>query len=100
MPRKVTKTAKPSLQFLERPLCGAKLQNVPEVRAALNARDFFTEAEAQSSSALNSWVSCNEYFLKWCGLFFLKIISEHKLDLHMLEFHIIIFTYDYMDYFV
>lgn len=56
MPRKVTKTAKPSLQFLERPLCGAKLQNVPEVRAALNARDFFTEAEAQSSSALNSWV--------------------------------------------
>uniref|UniRef100_A0A3B4GLG6 RAD9-HUS1-RAD1 interacting nuclear orphan 1 n=1 Tax=Pundamilia nyererei TaxID=303518 RepID=A0A3B4GLG6_9CICH len=56
MPRKVTKTAKPSLQFLERPLCGAKLQNVPEIRAALNARDFFTEAEAQSSSALNSWV--------------------------------------------
>lgn len=57
MPRKVTKTAKPSLQFLERPLCGARLQNVPEVRAALNARDFFTEGQAQSSSVLNSWVS-------------------------------------------
>ncbi|XP_029020091.1 RAD9, HUS1, RAD1-interacting nuclear orphan protein 1 [Betta splendens] len=57
MPRKVTKTEKPSLQFLERPLCGARLQNVPEVRAALNPREFITEAKTQNRSALSSWVS-------------------------------------------
>ncbi|XP_069567145.1 RAD9, HUS1, RAD1-interacting nuclear orphan protein 1 isoform X1 [Brachyistius frenatus] len=56
MPRKVTKTEKPPLLFLERPVCGAKLQNVPEVRAALNPRDYFTETQEQSSSDRNSWV--------------------------------------------
>lgn len=58
MPRKATKTEKPSLPFLERPLCGARLQNVPEVRAALNPREFFTETQTHNSSALTSWVSC------------------------------------------
>ncbi|KAF3705230.1 RAD9, HUS1, RAD1-interacting nuclear 1 [Channa argus] len=55
MPRKATKTEKPPLPFVERPLCGAKLQNVPEVRAALNPKEFFTETH--NSSALNSWVN-------------------------------------------
>lgn len=57
MPRKAIKTQKPPLLFLERALCGATLQNVPEIRAALNPREFFTETEERSSSALNSWVS-------------------------------------------
>ncbi|XP_073337283.1 RAD9, HUS1, RAD1-interacting nuclear orphan protein 1 [Pagrus major] len=57
MPRKASKTDKPPLLFLERSLCGARLQNVPEVRAALNPRDFFTETPEHNSSALNSWVS-------------------------------------------
>ncbi|XP_034719141.1 RAD9, HUS1, RAD1-interacting nuclear orphan protein 1 [Etheostoma cragini] len=56
MPRKAIKTEKPPLLFLEQPLCGARLQNVPEVRAALNPKEFFTESQAQNSSALNSWV--------------------------------------------
>ncbi|XP_034382086.1 RAD9, HUS1, RAD1-interacting nuclear orphan protein 1 [Cyclopterus lumpus] len=54
MPRKALKTEKPPLLFLEHPVCGARLQNVPEVRAALNPKEFFTET--QNSSALNSWV--------------------------------------------
>ncbi|XP_040005393.1 RAD9, HUS1, RAD1-interacting nuclear orphan protein 1 [Xiphias gladius] len=57
MPRKATKTEKPPLLFLERPLCGARLQNVPEVRAALNPKEFFPETQADDSPALNSWVS-------------------------------------------
>ncbi|KAM6962325.1 LOW QUALITY PROTEIN: RAD9, HUS1, RAD1-interacting nuclear orphan protein 1 [Tautogolabrus adspersus] len=58
MPRKASKTEKPPLLFLERSVCGARLQNVPEVRAALNPREFFTETAAHNSStALNSWVS-------------------------------------------
>uniref|UniRef100_UPI0037E7F942 RAD9, HUS1, RAD1-interacting nuclear orphan protein 1 n=1 Tax=Semicossyphus pulcher TaxID=241346 RepID=UPI0037E7F942 len=57
MPRKALKTEKHPLLFQERSLCGARLQNVPEVRAALNPREFFTETQAQNSSALNSWVS-------------------------------------------
>ncbi|KAK2859091.1 hypothetical protein Q5P01_003711 [Channa striata] len=57
MPRKAPKTEKPPLLFVERPLRGAKLQNVPEVRAALNPKDFFTETQTHNSSALNSWVS-------------------------------------------
>lgn len=56
MPRKASKTEKPPLLFLERSLCGARLQNVPEVRAALNPKDFFAETHA-NSSALSSWVS-------------------------------------------
>ncbi|XP_008274710.1 RAD9, HUS1, RAD1-interacting nuclear orphan protein 1 [Stegastes partitus] len=55
MPRKVTKTDKPPLLFVERPLGGARLQNVPDVRAAINPKEFFTET--QNRSALNSWVS-------------------------------------------
>ena len=58
MPRKAAKTDKPPLLFLERSLSGARLQNVPEVRAALNPRDFFRETPEHNSSALNSWVSC------------------------------------------
>uniref|UniRef100_A0A3P9KLW4 Si:ch73-352p4.5 n=1 Tax=Oryzias latipes TaxID=8090 RepID=A0A3P9KLW4_ORYLA len=54
MPRKAAKTDKPALQFLERPVSGARLQNVPEVRAALNPREFFSKTH--SSSALSSWV--------------------------------------------
>ncbi|XP_041637020.1 RAD9, HUS1, RAD1-interacting nuclear orphan protein 1 [Cheilinus undulatus] len=57
MPRKAPKTEKPPLLFLERALCGARLQNVPEVRAALNPREFFTEKHEDNSSALISWVS-------------------------------------------
>lgn len=59
MPRKATKTEKPPLLFLEQALCGARLQNVPEVRAALNPKDFFTEKQQHNSSALQSWVSCS-----------------------------------------
>nr|XP_019947871.1 PREDICTED: RAD9, HUS1, RAD1-interacting nuclear orphan protein 1 [Paralichthys olivaceus] len=57
MPRKASKTGKPPLLFLERPLNGARLQNVPDVRAALQPKEFFTETQAHSSSTLNSWVS-------------------------------------------
>lgn len=57
MPRKATKTEKPPLLFLERPVCGARLQTVPEVRAALHPKEFFTETESPNSSTLNSWVS-------------------------------------------
>lgn len=57
MPRKASKTAKPPLLFLERPLNGARLQNVPDVRAALQPKEFFTETRAHSSSSLNAWVS-------------------------------------------
>uniref|UniRef100_A0A3P8U1N7 RAD9-HUS1-RAD1 interacting nuclear orphan 1 n=1 Tax=Amphiprion percula TaxID=161767 RepID=A0A3P8U1N7_AMPPE len=56
MPRKATKSDKPPLLFLERPVCGARLQNAPEVRAALNPREFFTGTKAQNTSSLNSWV--------------------------------------------
>ncbi|XP_068572865.1 RAD9, HUS1, RAD1-interacting nuclear orphan protein 1 [Cebidichthys violaceus] len=56
MPRKALKTEKPPLLFLEQPVCGARLQNVPEVRAALNPKEFFTETPAQNSATLNSWV--------------------------------------------
>lgn len=61
MPRKVTKTDKPPLLFAEQPVCGARLQNGPEVRAAINPKDFFTEKQEQSSSALHSWVRCVVY---------------------------------------
>ncbi|XP_071358057.1 RAD9, HUS1, RAD1-interacting nuclear orphan protein 1 [Trachinotus anak] len=57
MPRKAIKTEKSPLLFVERPVCGARLQNVPEVRAALNPKGFFSETQAQNSSALSSWVS-------------------------------------------
>ncbi|XP_037551635.1 RAD9, HUS1, RAD1-interacting nuclear orphan protein 1 [Nematolebias whitei] len=57
MPRKVAKTEKPALLFLERPVRGAKLQNVPELRAALTPKEFFTETQIQHSSTLNSWVN-------------------------------------------
>ncbi|XP_029351380.1 RAD9, HUS1, RAD1-interacting nuclear orphan protein 1 [Echeneis naucrates] len=57
MPRKAIRTEKPSLHFLERPLCGAKLQHVPEVRAALNPKEYFTETQEHNSSASSSWVS-------------------------------------------
>ncbi|XP_047431489.1 RAD9, HUS1, RAD1-interacting nuclear orphan protein 1 [Mugil cephalus] len=57
MPRKVTKTEKPPLLFAERPVGGARLQNGPEVRAAINPKEFFTEKQQQqNSSTLHSWV--------------------------------------------
>lgn len=55
MPRKALKTEKPPLLFLERSLGGGRGQNVPEVRAALNPREFFTED--QERSGLHSWVT-------------------------------------------
>ncbi|KAM8883005.1 RAD9, HUS1, RAD1-interacting nuclear orphan protein 1 [Synchiropus picturatus] len=55
MPRKTNKTEKPPLRFRERPRGGANLQNFPEVRAALNPKDYF--AETQASSTCTSWVS-------------------------------------------
>ncbi|XP_070710195.1 RAD9, HUS1, RAD1-interacting nuclear orphan protein 1 [Pempheris klunzingeri] len=57
MPRKAIKTERPPLLFQERASCGARLQNVPEVRAALNPKEFFTEKQAHDSSASKSWVS-------------------------------------------
>lgn len=57
MPRKAAKTEKPPLLFHERTLGGGRIQNVPEVRAALNPREFFTENQEHSGSALHSWVS-------------------------------------------
>lgn len=59
MPRKAAKTEKPALLFLERPVRGAKLQNVPELRAALNPKEFFTDTQIQHNSTLDSWVSCS-----------------------------------------
>ncbi|KAM9823918.1 RAD9, HUS1, RAD1-interacting nuclear orphan protein 1 [Neosynchiropus ocellatus] len=55
MPRKANKTEKPPLRFRERPRGGANLQNFPEVRAALNPKEYF--AEKQESSTCTSWVS-------------------------------------------
>lgn len=58
MPRKKIKIKKEPLRFLERPAGEARVHhNVPDVRAALNPKDFFTEAQEQSGSSLNSWVS-------------------------------------------
>ncbi|XP_074554458.1 RAD9, HUS1, RAD1-interacting nuclear orphan protein 1 [Halichoeres trimaculatus] len=57
MPRKSSRTEKPPLLFLERTLRGARLQHVPEVRSALNPREFFSRPPAHSSSAHKSWVS-------------------------------------------
>uniref|UniRef100_A0A1A8QTZ3 RAD9-HUS1-RAD1 interacting nuclear orphan 1 n=1 Tax=Nothobranchius rachovii TaxID=451742 RepID=A0A1A8QTZ3_9TELE len=56
MPRKVSKTDKPALTFVERPLGGARRRNLPEVRAAINPRDFFNETQKHSST-LDSWVN-------------------------------------------
>ncbi|MED6274563.1 hypothetical protein CHARACLAT_017761 [Characodon lateralis] len=57
MPRKAIKADKPALQFLERPVGGTRLQNVPEVRAAVNPKEFFSETQTQPSPDLNSWVN-------------------------------------------
>nr|XP_040030246.1 RAD9, HUS1, RAD1-interacting nuclear orphan protein 1 [Gasterosteus aculeatus aculeatus] len=56
MPRKALKKDKPPLLFVEQPVRGARLQNVPEVRAALNPKEFFPETQAENSSTLTSWV--------------------------------------------
>lgn len=66
MPRKAAKTEKPPLLFHERTLGGGRIQNVPEVRAALNPREFFTENQEHSGSALHSWVSF--YFISHSNL--------------------------------
>lgn len=55
MPRKV-KPEKPPLQFLERSLGGARVPNGPEVRAALNPKDFFSDRPDPDTTALGSWV--------------------------------------------
>ncbi|KAJ0057005.1 hypothetical protein NL108_000838, partial [Boleophthalmus pectinirostris] len=57
MPRKKIKTDKQPLRFLERPAGEAKIQHVPEVRAALSPKDFFGEAQEYNGSTLNSWAS-------------------------------------------
>ncbi|XP_054609465.1 RAD9, HUS1, RAD1-interacting nuclear orphan protein 1 [Dunckerocampus dactyliophorus] len=60
MPRKNSKTVKPPLPFVERPVCGVRLQSGPEVRAAIHPKEYFTqEAQERSSSSthLYSWVS-------------------------------------------
>ncbi|XP_008398624.1 RAD9, HUS1, RAD1-interacting nuclear orphan protein 1 [Poecilia reticulata] len=57
MPRKAIKADKPALQFIERPVGGSKLQHAPEVRAAVNPKDFFPESLTHNSSDLNSWVN-------------------------------------------
>lgn len=61
MPRKA-KTDKPPLQFLERSLCGARRQKEPEVRAALNPKDFFTDRQERDTTALTSWVGLGIHF--------------------------------------
>lgn len=65
MPRKVAKTEKPALLFLERPGRGARLQNVPAIRAAVNPKEFFTETQIHHGSSLNSWV-CSLFLQKMC----------------------------------
>ncbi|XP_054876354.1 RAD9, HUS1, RAD1-interacting nuclear orphan protein 1 [Poeciliopsis prolifica] len=57
MPRKAIKADTPALQFIERPVGGSKLQHAPEVRAAVNPKDFFPESLTHNSSDLNSWVN-------------------------------------------
>ncbi|KAM8909674.1 RAD9, HUS1, RAD1-interacting nuclear orphan protein 1 isoform 1-T3 [Spinachia spinachia] len=56
MPRKAVKIDKRPLVFAEEPVRGARLQNGPEVRAALNPKEFFSQTQAENSSALTSWV--------------------------------------------
>lgn len=63
MPRKV-KTEKPPLQFLERSLCGARVQHAPEVRAAVNPRDFFPDRPEPDTTALGSWVGLVVHLFK------------------------------------
>ncbi|XP_061124269.1 RAD9, HUS1, RAD1-interacting nuclear orphan protein 1 [Syngnathus typhle] len=55
MPRKSSKTAKPSLLFAEKPVCSTSLSSFPEVRAALHPKEFF--AETPTRSHLSSWVN-------------------------------------------
>ncbi|XP_037099351.1 RAD9, HUS1, RAD1-interacting nuclear orphan protein 1 [Syngnathus acus] len=55
MPRKSSKTAKPSLLFAEKPVCSTSLSSFPEVRAALHPKEFF--AETQTRSNFSSWVN-------------------------------------------
>ncbi|XP_010890916.2 RAD9, HUS1, RAD1-interacting nuclear orphan protein 1 [Esox lucius] len=61
MPRKTrTKSLlshKPSLQFVEPPLDGARYHHVPEVRGALNPKSFLFDEQQQSSTASSSWVT-------------------------------------------
>nr|XP_057934441.1 RAD9, HUS1, RAD1-interacting nuclear orphan protein 1 [Doryrhamphus excisus] len=59
MPRKNSKTAKPPLLFVERPVLGVRLQSGPEVRAAIHPKEHFTQEaqERNSSKHLYSWVS-------------------------------------------
>lgn len=57
MPRRKKKTEKQPLRFLERPAGEARVHNVgPEVRAALNPKDFLSETQRHGST-LNSWVN-------------------------------------------
>ncbi|XP_049617533.1 RAD9, HUS1, RAD1-interacting nuclear orphan protein 1 [Syngnathus scovelli] len=55
MPRKRSKTAKPSLLFAEKPVCSTSLSSFPEVRAALHPKEFFAETPTRSN--LSSWVN-------------------------------------------
>ncbi|XP_029901260.1 RAD9, HUS1, RAD1-interacting nuclear orphan protein 1 [Myripristis murdjan] len=57
MPRKKKTTLKRPLQFREAPLGGSRLQDLPEVRAAVNPKSFIGEGQSPNRSACNSWVS-------------------------------------------
>ncbi|CAL8318650.1 unnamed protein product [Lota lota] len=57
MPRKSRTTQKPPLLFLEQSLDGSRLQNEPEVRAALHPKSFIAERPMHENTAHSSWVS-------------------------------------------
>ncbi|CAL9682829.1 unnamed protein product [Knipowitschia caucasica] len=58
MPRKKRKTEKQPLRFLERSVGESRVQShIPEVRAALNPKDFFIETNEQNGTTLNTWVN-------------------------------------------
>lgn len=62
MPRKSSKRSllnsqKPPLLFLEQPLDGARHQNVPQVRGAINPKSFVAEDRRLNTTAHTSWVN-------------------------------------------
>lgn len=72
MPRKTKKTEKQPLRFLERPVGEARVQIIPDVRAAINPKDFFSETQRHNGSSLNSWV-CRPYLV-----FMPFTVSQHQ----------------------
>lgn len=86
MPRKALKKDKPPLLFVEQPVRGARLQNVPEVRAALNPKEFFSETQAEYSSTLTSWVSCLFFFLSFCIHLSNNYFTSHVFFIQMFHY--------------